>query len=138
MGETGVGKSVVMEKYLEGASSTDEFVAYTMKYSAQTKPTNLKVTSGWIIVGEDITICLKLTKVVTGKVLSRTSMAEGTDLEYHVPKVTSKFGTCQYLRIKIRSCSEKRLRQDVDELHTLLLPVQRQAFQRRQKCDTTC
>lgn len=43
MGDTGVGKSVVMEKYLENASGTDEFVAYTMKYSAQTKPTNLKV-----------------------------------------------------------------------------------------------
>lgn len=43
MGDTGVGKSVVMEKYLENASCTDEFVAYTMKYSAQTKPTNLKV-----------------------------------------------------------------------------------------------
>eukprot|EP00752_Nemacystus_decipiens_P017827 g15983.t1 len=42
MGDTGVGKSVVMEKYLENASNTDEFVAYTMKYSAQTKPTNLK------------------------------------------------------------------------------------------------
>ncbi|CAN0043322.1 unnamed protein product, partial [Laminaria digitata] len=42
MGDTGVGKSVVMEKYLENASGTDEFVAYTMKYSAQTKPTNLK------------------------------------------------------------------------------------------------
>ncbi|CAM9936766.1 unnamed protein product [Ectocarpus sp. 6 AP-2014] len=42
MGDTGVGKSVVMEKYLEKASNTDDFVAYTMKYSAQTKPTNLK------------------------------------------------------------------------------------------------
>lgn len=42
MGDTGVGKSVVMEKYLENASNTDDFVAYTMKYSAQTKPTNLK------------------------------------------------------------------------------------------------
>lgn len=42
MGDTGVGKSVVMEKYLEKASNTDAFVAYTMKYSAQTKPTNLK------------------------------------------------------------------------------------------------
>ncbi|CAM9194153.1 unnamed protein product, partial [Hapterophycus canaliculatus] len=46
MGDTGVGKSVVMEKYLENASSggdgDNEFVAYTMKYSAQTKPTNLK------------------------------------------------------------------------------------------------
>ncbi|CAN0503682.1 unnamed protein product, partial [Ectocarpus sp. 8 AP-2014] len=42
MGDTGVGKSVVMEKYLEKAANTDDFVAYTMKYSAQTKPTNLK------------------------------------------------------------------------------------------------
>lgn len=46
MGDTGVGKSVVMEKYLDNASSgaggNNEFVAYTMKYSAQTKPTNLK------------------------------------------------------------------------------------------------
>ena len=38
-----MGKSVVMEKYLENASGTDEFVAYTMKYSAQTKSTNVKV-----------------------------------------------------------------------------------------------
>lgn len=43
MGDTGVGKSVVVEKYLETASGTDDFVACTMKYSAQTKPTNLKV-----------------------------------------------------------------------------------------------
>lgn len=45
MGETGVGKSVVMQKYLDDASGTDEFVAYTMKYSAQTKPINLKVVA---------------------------------------------------------------------------------------------
>lgn len=44
MGETGVGKSVVMQKYLDDATDTNDFVAYTMKYSAQTKPTNLKVS----------------------------------------------------------------------------------------------
>lgn len=43
IGDTGVGKSVVVQKYLDDAASTDSFVAYTMKYSAQTKPTNLKV-----------------------------------------------------------------------------------------------
>lgn len=43
MGDTGVGKSVVMQKYLDDAAKTEKFVAYTMKYSAQTKPVNLKV-----------------------------------------------------------------------------------------------
>ncbi|CAM9220423.1 unnamed protein product [Chrysoparadoxa australica] len=42
MGETGVGKSVVIQKFLDEAASTDKFVSYTMNYSAQTKPTNLK------------------------------------------------------------------------------------------------
>ncbi|CAM9432489.1 unnamed protein product, partial [Choristocarpus tenellus] len=42
MGDTGVGKSVVVQRFLDQASKSDDFVSYTMNYSAQTKPTNLK------------------------------------------------------------------------------------------------
>ncbi|OQR86425.1 dynein heavy chain [Achlya hypogyna] len=40
-GETGVGKSVVIQAFLDDMAKTDSFVAATMGYSAQTKPANL-------------------------------------------------------------------------------------------------
>jgi dynein heavy chain len=42
MGETGVGKSVIIQSYLNDMSQTDRYVSFTMGYSAQTTPTNLK------------------------------------------------------------------------------------------------
>jgi dynein heavy chain len=42
MAETGVGKSVIMQSYLDEAVKTGKFVSHTMGYSAQTTPTNLK------------------------------------------------------------------------------------------------
>jgi dynein heavy chain len=42
MGETGVGKSVIMQSYLDEAVTTGKFVSHTMGYSAQTTPTNLR------------------------------------------------------------------------------------------------
>ncbi|CAM9370413.1 unnamed protein product, partial [Discosporangium mesarthrocarpum] len=42
VGDTGVGKSVVMQRFLDNAAQSDSFVTYTMNYSAQTRPTNLK------------------------------------------------------------------------------------------------
>jgi dynein heavy chain len=43
MAETGVGKSVVMQSYLdEAVAETGKFVSHTMGYSAQTTPSNLK------------------------------------------------------------------------------------------------
>ncbi|RHY05497.1 hypothetical protein DYB25_001425 [Aphanomyces astaci] len=40
-GETGVGKSVIIQSFLDDMTKTDSFVASTMGYSAQTKPANL-------------------------------------------------------------------------------------------------
>ncbi|KAH9121803.1 hypothetical protein LEN26_010526 [Aphanomyces euteiches] len=40
-GETGVGKSVIIQSFLDEIAKTDFFVASTMGYSAQTKPANL-------------------------------------------------------------------------------------------------
>jgi dynein heavy chain len=42
LGETGVGKSVITQTYLKEMSQTDQYVSFTMGYSAQTVPTNLK------------------------------------------------------------------------------------------------
>jgi len=43
MAETGVGKSVVVQAFLDKMSQGDHgYVSYTMGYSAQTKPRNLK------------------------------------------------------------------------------------------------
>ncbi|CAM9568719.1 unnamed protein product [Heterosigma akashiwo] len=42
MGNTGVGKSVIVQAFLDEQAKTDSFVAYTMNYSAQTKPANLR------------------------------------------------------------------------------------------------
>jgi len=40
--ETGVGKSVVIQQFLDQQSKTQEYVSYTMGYSAQTKPSNIR------------------------------------------------------------------------------------------------
>ncbi|GMH64114.1 hypothetical protein TrST_g1151 [Triparma strigata] len=40
--ETGVGKSVVIQQFLDEMSVTNEYVSYTMGYSAQTKPSNIR------------------------------------------------------------------------------------------------
>ena len=40
--ETGVGKSVVIQEFLDQMSQTNDFVSYTMGYSAQTKPSNIR------------------------------------------------------------------------------------------------
>ena len=42
MGETGVGKSVIMQGFLDEMSRTNDYVSFSMAYSAQTKPANLK------------------------------------------------------------------------------------------------
>jgi dynein heavy chain len=42
MGETGVGKSVIVQAYLDEMAATPNFTAYTVGYSAQTKPVNLR------------------------------------------------------------------------------------------------
>jgi len=41
-GETGVGKSVVIQQFLNQQSSTNDYVSHTMGYSAQTKPSNIR------------------------------------------------------------------------------------------------
>ena len=40
--ETGVGKSVVIQQFLDQMSATNEYVSCTMGYSAQTKPSNIR------------------------------------------------------------------------------------------------
>ncbi|KAE9330777.1 Dynein heavy chain 6, axonemal [Phytophthora fragariae] len=40
-GETGVGKSVIVQSFLDDMAKTDSCIASTMSYSAQTKPRNL-------------------------------------------------------------------------------------------------
>lgn len=42
MGETGVGKSVVINSFLNEMVATDKVVSYVVGYSAQTKPANLR------------------------------------------------------------------------------------------------
>jgi dynein heavy chain len=40
--ETGVGKSIVIQQFLDQQSATNEYTSYTMGYSAQTKPSNIR------------------------------------------------------------------------------------------------
>ena len=40
--ETGVGKSSIMQKFLDSMSATNDYVSFSMVYSAQTKPLNVK------------------------------------------------------------------------------------------------
>lgn len=40
-GETGVGKSVIVQSFLDDMAKTDDCISTTMSYSAQTKPKNL-------------------------------------------------------------------------------------------------
>jgi dynein heavy chain len=42
MGQTGVGKSVIVQEFLDAMGQTDEYTSYTMGYSAQTSPANLR------------------------------------------------------------------------------------------------